>query len=398
MKILAVIESYLPGVKGGGPVRALNNLVQHLGGEHEFFVYTRNHDYLDPEPYGRLSFDTWVSQGRSKVFYATPSRMRETFPEVVASLQPDWIYLQGALPPLTRMVLRWRKSGVIPQKLPVLLAPHGNLAPAALEHHALRKKAWLTYARLCGLYRGLIWHAASEREAAQIRQKMGKDAAIRIVPMAPPPLDVLPTPSSNPVATYMNYQVNLVYFGRISPEKNLPFAIALLCDWAERNPDLSITYDLIGPGNASYRRYLQYLAERAPENLTVHLEEEVPQQEMMDRIYNRKAYDALLMPSLTENFSFTVLESLLAGIPVLISDQTPWRDLVSKGVGWDLPLDQSLLWHEALDTLSRESPAERKARAERVRSFARDWVMGYPSEARGLFHPSKCSIGHEADD
>ena len=31
-----------------------------------------------------------------------------------------------------------------------------------------------------------------------------------------------------------------------------------------------------------------------------------------------------------------ILKALCAGCPVLISDQTPWRDLEENGVGWDL--------------------------------------------------------------
>ena len=30
---------------------------------------------------------------------------------------------------------------------------------------------------------------------------------------------------------------------------------------------------------------------------------------------------------------------MLAGCPVLISDQTPWQELENEGVGWSLPLN-----------------------------------------------------------
>ena len=43
-----------------------------------------------------------------------------------------------------------------------------------------------------------------------------------------------------------------------------------------------------------------------------------------------------------------ILEALCAGCPILISDQTPWRGLEEKGVGWDLPLDRLELFQEAL--------------------------------------------------
>lgn len=39
-----------------------------------------------------------------------------------------------------------------------------------------------------------------------------------------------------------------------------------------------------------------------------------------------------------ENYGHVIVEALVAGCPVLISDQTPWRNLEEKDVGWDLPL------------------------------------------------------------
>ena len=41
-----------------------------------------------------------------------------------------------------------------------------------------------------------------------------------------------------------------------------------------------------------------------------------------------------------DSFGHVILEALSAGLPVIISDQTPWRDLASKQTGWDLPLEQ----------------------------------------------------------
>ena len=51
-----------------------------------------------------------------------------------------------------------------------------------------------------------------------------------------------------------------------------------------------------------------------------------------------------------------ILEAWAAGLPVVISDRTPWRDLESQGVGWDLPLDNPQRWIEVLDHLIRLPP------------------------------------------
>jgi glycosyltransferase involved in cell wall biosynthesis len=39
-----------------------------------------------------------------------------------------------------------------------------------------------------------------------------------------------------------------------------------------------------------------------------------------------------------ESFGHAIFEALSVGCPVLISDQTPWKNLQEKKAGWDLPI------------------------------------------------------------
>jgi glycosyltransferase involved in cell wall biosynthesis len=39
-----------------------------------------------------------------------------------------------------------------------------------------------------------------------------------------------------------------------------------------------------------------------------------------------------------ESFGHAIFEALAVGCPVLISDQTPWKNLQKKQAGWDLPI------------------------------------------------------------
>jgi glycosyltransferase involved in cell wall biosynthesis len=60
------------------------------------------------------------------------------------------------------------------------------------------------------------------------------------------------------------------------------------------------------------------------------------------------AHDFLVLPTLGENFGHAVVEALQAGLPVVVSDKTPWRDLEQVGSGWDLPHDSSV-WVRVLE-------------------------------------------------
>jgi len=504
LKIFVCIESYLPGTLGGGPVRALINLVDHLHPEHQFFIFTRNHDYLESSAYTELEPNAWHPQAQASVYYTDGKNLAAQLLEQVQLVQPDWIYLNGALPELTRTYLKLRQKERALQAIPVLLAPHGNLSAAALAYHRVRKQAWLTYAKVRSLYRDVIWHAASERESEQIHAVFGAAAQIREVPMAPrfarsesvprdgvttrpgakrtgtsgrsanveskgqpttnneqpptlsaPPSSLRPPPSALPPhlntfppshsskAGSLKSQVSplksqptslrLVYFGRLSPEKNLPFAFELLKEFAQAHPDQAVVYDLIGSGSAAYEAKLHSLSAKLPSTIQVNFIGQLSPEALQTRLqpsglssqvsglppspsalksqvsglYSQVppsssspppqvssltpqvsglSYHALLMPSLTENFSYTVLESLQVGIPVLISDQTPWRGLQADGVGWDLPLEDLSAWAAALEQLSHQALAERLEQSQRALGYAQEWGANYSQKAAMLFH------------
>ncbi|MEZ5288449.1 MAG: glycosyltransferase [Vicinamibacterales bacterium] len=57
---------------------------------------------------------------------------------------------------------------------------------------------------------------------------------------------------------------------------------------------------------------------------------------------------ALVLPTRGENFGFAILEAFAAGRPVLVSPETPWRDLAARRAGWDVPLDDPDAWSDVI--------------------------------------------------
>ena len=52
-------------------------------------------------------------------------------------------------------------------------------------------------------------------------------------------------------------------------------------------------------------------------------------------------HDLFFFPTLGENYGHVISEALASGCPVVISDQTPWRNLEAEGIGWDIPLNET---------------------------------------------------------
>ena len=87
-------------------------------------------------------------------------------------------------------------------------------------------------------------------------------------------------------------------------------------------------------------------------------------------------YDLFLLPTRGENFGHAIFDALEVGLPVLISDQTPWRDLERIGAGWSLPLADPDRFAATIDRLATLEPSERDRVAPRGAIIGRTQLTG----------------------
>ncbi len=85
-------------------------------------------------------------------------------------------------------------------------------------------------------------------------------------------------------------------------------------------------------------------------------------------------YHLLFLPTANENFGHVIVESLSAGMPVLISDQTPWQDLQDKGIGWSLPLEKPERFVEALEAVLSMGAEAFRELSDRARSWEKNRI------------------------
>ena len=84
--------------------------------------------------------------------------------------------------------------------------------------------------------------------------------------------------------------------------------------------------------------------------------------------------DVFLLPTGGENFGHAIFEALSCGVPVLISDQTPWRGLEALKAGWDLPLARPEAFVAALRAFAALPATARAEWREGARACARAYV------------------------
>ena len=63
-----------------------------------------------------------------------------------------------------------------------------------------------------------------------------------------------------------------------------------------------------------------------------------------------KEHHVFLFPTLGENYGHVIQEALSAGCPVILSDQTPWKDLEENQVGFICRLGEEEKFIEAINS------------------------------------------------
>lgn len=342
-RILVFADWYLPGYKAGGAVTAVSNLIELVGDDFAFWVFTRDRDLTDRRPYSNVPLNRWVKVGKARVYYASEISLRN-LRRCVQEIHPHIIYLNSFFSRLTIGTLLLRKLGLLPLAA-MVLAPRGEFSPGALELKRFRKSSYHKLAFATRFCHDMTWQASSTLEEQHIRSLAvrhgsGDEGNILVAPDVPnPSLLSAPPPASRP--TKDPGTVRFVFLSRISRKKNLQFALQLL-----GSASGEIQLDIYGPADdeAYWKRCQEQIA-RLPNSIRVSYLGPVAPEQVVE-VFGR--YHFQLLPTLGENFGYTILEGLAAGCPVLTSDQTPWRELLKHGAGWDLPLEDRARWKRTI--------------------------------------------------
>lgn len=349
--ILAFARHYLPGYRAGGPVRSISNTIDRLGDEMVFRVVTMDRDLGDAAPYQAVEMGRWNRLGKGWVLYLGPAaRSLRQMARLLRDTPHDVIYLNSILDPVfTLRVLLLRRIGAGSAK-PVLIAPRGEFSPGAWSLKRWKKEPYLQCLRLLGAMRGIYWQASSDLErndiARAIRTKGvdGESDSILIAPNLAPCSGAEDRDETHSSRTAGD-PLRVCFLSRISPKKNLDFALQVL-----QRVRVPVRFSIYGPAeDRSHWGECQAIMKGLPPHVTaIHRGNVEP-----DRVVATLAeHDLFFLPTRGENFGHVIHEAMRAGLPVLISDQTPWRDLERCEAGWALPLGDAEAFVRKIEEVS----------------------------------------------
>jgi glycosyltransferase involved in cell wall biosynthesis len=372
-RITVFTRGYPPAHLVGGPARSVSALVAALDGEFRFAVITSAFDDPAAGPMRSVKPSQWSTFGHVMIWYERRYRISAwRTATLLKETKPQLVYLNSFFD-CRFSILPLLITRIISRKTPVVLAPRGEFSVGALALKWHKKRAFITAFRTLGLHEVVTWHASTSQEKADIERVFGAGARSHVA------IDLRTGLSVGGEGHYHDQlpgadppYCSLVFFSRIVPKKNVSTVIRAI-PLVRGEVRLSIA----GPiGDASYWTECLELIDNIPDPEMIRYVGTIPADGAISFL-NR--FDLFVFPTLGENFGHVVLESLAAGTPVIVGNDTPWHQIETAGAGW---ICDPASPEAVAELIERFLALDDDARM-RMRNAARDVAMQVLNDSRG---------------
>ncbi len=323
-KILVFIDWFTPAYKAGGPIVSVSNIIENLSFKFKFFVVTSNQDIDKRKVVSKEIENSWLLKEKYSIIYLSKDHQKTSFyKKILKNINPDVIYINS---------LFSTRFSIIPiinlkNKKKIILAPRGMLGEGALNIKRFKKNIFLRIIKKIKVYNKIIWQASTQNEKLEIESIFGKSAKVVIAQNF----------SSNTInigyrtKKNNNDKLTILFISRISKKKNLSF---LIDEINQCNNSYKIHLKIIG-----FQEDIEYckicINKLKKYNISYELLGPIPH---LNLSYHYIKSDIFCLPTHHENFGHVILEALSYGLPIIISNNTPWRNLELKKIGFDLDI------------------------------------------------------------
>ena len=321
-KILISIDWFLPGTNSGGPVRSYINMIHHLGSYHDFYIMTRDTDYCSDVVYPTVKSNAWNQiDAHTNVYYFSNDQLNiKNITKVITEYDFDVVYINGMYSWYFSIIPLW----LMRAQKNVIIAARGMLNTQAFSVKKRKKQFFLKIANWLKLYKNVTFHATNEDESKQIDKHIDYYNNILIAPNLPRKNE-----GENIEKKKLSEVTTFVNIARISIEKGTLKMIE-----AFTNVDRTVQLDIYGQiYDEDYWNRCQSVMEKLPAHVDIKYKGVLPSEDVLQTLTK---YNYFILLSEGENFGHAILEGLMAGCPVIISENTPWKNLEQKKIGWDV--------------------------------------------------------------
>ena len=244
---------------------------------------------------------------------------------------------------------------------PLVISPRGMMTDWAWQHR--RWKKWLASSLVHpgALAAARGWHATSADEADDIRRR-GFRQPICIAPngVERPTAEELARSQEGWTRTCPMLAGRRValFYSRFHRKKRL---LELIDIWTDTAPREWLLLVAGIPQEYSVEDVTAYVRRHSSVDRIVVIDGS-------DRPPPYSVASLFLLPSHTENFGLVIAEAMAWGVPVLVTDTTPWAEVSAQDVSW------CVAWCAYRDAL-RKALAEPADQLGQRGARARDWVL-----------------------
>lgn len=256
--------------------------------------------------------------------------------------------------------LHYAHRCAVRRAVPLIVSPRGMMSTWSWEHHAFRKKFARHFIHPGAFEAVSGWHATSKEEADEIAA-LGFKQPVCIAPNGV----ATPDPEASTAAgeywrkacpQIADRRVALFY-SRFHEKKRV---IELIDLWLEQAPRDWLLLLVGVPQTYSPQMLERYIMRNSGTGRI----------RVFDGTGKPPPYTAaslLLLPSHSENFGLVIADAMANGLPVIVTDTTPWRGINDTGGGACVP------WNEfgaVLTGFTAESRQKLRARGMLARAWA----------------------------
>jgi glycosyltransferase involved in cell wall biosynthesis len=355
-RLLIFCDWYAPAFKAGGPIRSIVNFVDRFKNQYDIHVFTSDRDINEKKPFKNIQVDHWLEKDGYHIWYYSPGTMTyKKVKSVIAEINPDKIYLNSMFSNMIKPMVAAYTSGRL------IIAPRGMLRRSALVVKPIKKLIYLRLLKLMGLAPYLSFHSTGEDETKDIKRFFPKAKRIVLAPNLPVAVNKNLIQSEKATE-----KLRMVFVGRLHPIKKLDFLLEAL---VRAKGDIAL--DIVATReDADYWRKCKKLISKLQFKVDIESYIDLPHAKIKPLL--EKAH-LFVLPTEGENFGHAIFEALAVGCPVLISDQTPWRNLESKKAGIDLPLSNLSGFTKAIQTFVDMGDDEWQEYRNGALALARDY-------------------------
>ncbi len=358
-KIAIFIDWFLPGYKAGGPITSVSNIIKHLNDEFEFYIITSDRDLGDKETYKNEKINSWTNKNSYNIIYLSPDKQnKKTYRQILSNNNFDYVYF-NSLFSVKFTLLPLLEAKKILKHSKIIISPRGMLGAGALQIKSTKKSIFILISKILKIYSNITWHATNKAEAEEITKNYEKKAIIKIA-------QNIPNITDYKIKNF-NSEIKFVFFSRISQKKNLKYALQIL---SKISADNNIIFDIIGPiEDEQYWLECSKLINKIS-NIKITYIGHIDNSAALKTLQN---YHFLLLPTLHENFGHSIFDAMIAGCPIIISNNTPWQNLEEKKIGWDIDLKNQNKFIEIIEKCSNISEKEYQIMSKNVYEFAQNY-------------------------